>query len=78
MARFLRCVGADNNAYYINVDQVGWFVRPHGATHTVIRFSGTPDSVTVRETPHQIMTHAGGHGGDRGEHEEHEPRHAVR
>jgi hypothetical protein len=58
MTRLLRCVGADRNAYYVNVDQIAWCFRPHGATHTVIRFAGTPDAISVRETPHQIMTHA--------------------
>jgi hypothetical protein len=65
MARFLRCVGVDRLAYHVNVDQIAWLFRPHGANHTVIRFSGAPDAISVLETPHQITS---------GEHDEEEHR----
>jgi len=64
MARFLRCVGVDRVAYHVNVDQIAWLFRPHGADHTVIRFSGAPDAISVLETPQQITSaeHSEEHG----------------
>jgi hypothetical protein len=65
MPKFVRCVGVDHMAYHVNVDQIAWMFRPAGARHTVIRFSGTPDALSVIEAPDQIRSHAGS-----GEHQE--------
>ena len=56
MARFLRCVGVDKMVYHINVNHIAWMFRPMGAHHTVIRFSGAPDAISVLETPQQITS----------------------
>jgi hypothetical protein len=61
--KFMRCVGTDGMAYYVNCDQIAWCFRPAGAHHTMIRMCGTPDALTVRESPHEIMEHAGMHAG---------------
>jgi hypothetical protein len=60
MARFLRCVGVDNVAYHVNLDQVAWVFRPHGANHTVIKLCGA-ETITVREPPQHITGHADEH-----------------
>ena len=57
MTKFVRCVGVDRMAYHVNVEQIAWMFRPRGATHTVIRFSGSPDALSVLETPQQIASH---------------------
>jgi hypothetical protein len=67
MAKFLRCVGVDHVAYHVNVEQIAWVFRPMGARHTVIRLSGTPDALTVLQTPEQITSHA-----HSDEHEDHD------
>jgi hypothetical protein len=66
MTKFVRCVGVDHVAYHINVEQIAWMFRPAGARHTVIRFSGSPDALSVLETPHEITSHA--HSGEQAEH----------
>ena len=66
MAKFLRCVGLDRTAYHINVEQIAWMFRPRGARHTVIRFAGSPDAISVLEAPDQITSH--GHSGEHADH----------
>ena len=66
MTKFVRCVGVDHITYHVNVEQIAWMFRPAGARHTVIRFSGAADALSVLETPHEITSHA--HSGEHAQH----------
>ena len=57
MARFVQCT-SQQTLYHINLEQVGYMSRAHNKSFTSIKFTDRELSLTVDETPEEILSRA--------------------